>query len=134
MSKKVRLAMIACLTAVFGLAFGGSAFALFPEEPGGDPQAPGGIQQPAIPELGNDEHGECVRDLLNIPAIDACEDAAGRVIMDLPALNLVGPKRPAAPKRLPVTGVDTGDFAAMGAAAMVAGFVILRRVRLALAS
>lgn len=134
MSKKARLALVATFVAIFGLAFGGPALALFPEEPGGDPQAPGGIQMPAIPELGNDEHGECVRDLLDLPALQSCEDAAGRVIMDLPALNLVGPKAPRAPKRLPVTGMNVGDFAAMGAAALAAGGVLLRRVRLALAS
>ena len=126
--------MIACLTAVFGLAFGGSAFALFPEMPGGDPTAEGGLQAPAVNELGNDEHGECVRDLLNLPALDSCVDAEGRVIMDLPALNLVGPKAPDAPKRLPTTGVNAGDFAALGGAVLAAGFALLRRVRLALAS
>jgi LPXTG-motif cell wall-anchored protein len=132
MSKKVRLALIASFMAVFGLAFAGPALALFPEEPGGDPEAPGGIQMPAVPELGDDTHGECVRDLLNLPALDSCEDAQGRVIMDLPALNLVGPEK--APKQLPVTGVNVGDFAAIGGAALAAGFVLLRRVRLALAS
>lgn len=136
MSKKVRVAVVAAFAAVFGLAFGGTALALFPELPGGDPQAPGGIQAPATGELGNDEHGPCVRDLLDLPALGACEDAEGRVVMDLPALNLVGPRRaePAAPRRLPVTGVNVGDFAAIGAAALAGGFVLLRRVRLALAS
>jgi LPXTG-motif cell wall-anchored protein len=133
MSKKLKVLLVAVFAATIGLTSAGSAFALFPEEPGGDPLAPGGIQEPAIPELGNDEHGECVRDLLNLPAIDACEDAAGRVIMDLPALNLVGPERPA-PKKLPTTGVNTGDLAAIGGAVAIAGFVLLRRVRLALAS
>lgn len=132
MSKKVRVLIVAGITAIFGLSLSGSAFALFPEEPGGDPDAPGGIQIPSIPELGNDEHGPCVRDLLDMPAIEACEDAAGRVIMDLPAVNLVGPE--AAPKRLPVTGVNVGDFAAMGAAALAAGAALTRRIRMALAS
>jgi hypothetical protein len=131
MSKKVRMALIAAFTAIFGLTFAGSALALFPEEPGGDPTAPGGIQMPAIPELGNDEHGPCVRDLLDLPALESCEDAEGRVIMDLPALNLVGPE---APKKLPVTGVNVGDLAAMGAAALAGGAALSRRVRMALAS
>jgi hypothetical protein len=117
---------------VFGLAIGSPAFALFPDPPGGDPKAPGGIGEPAISELGNLEHGDCVRDLLDLPALRSCEDAQGRVIMDLPALNLVGPKR--APKKLPVTGVNAGDLAAIGAAAVAAGAVLSRRVRLALAS
>ena len=133
MSKKVKLALVASFMAMFGLAFAGPALALFPEEEGGDPQAPGGIQMPAVPELGDDTHSECVRDLLDLPALESCEDAQGRVIMDLPALNLVGPEA-AQPKRLPVTGVNVGDFAAMGGAAFAAGAVLLRRVRLALAS
>jgi LPXTG-motif cell wall-anchored protein len=72
-----------------------------------------------------------VEELLNLPALDSCRDAEGRVIMDLPALKLVGP---AAPKALPATGVNAGDFAAMGGAALAAGAVLLRRVRLAIAS
>ncbi len=134
MSKKIRLVLIAAFTAVFGLAIGGPALALFPEMPGGDPTMDGGIQGPAVNELGNDEHGPCVRDLLDLPALDACEDAAGRVIMDLPALGLVGPKRPDAPRGLPATGLNVGDFAAVGGAALAAGFALLRRVRVALAS
>jgi LPXTG-motif cell wall-anchored protein len=132
MSKKVRVLAVTAFAVVFGLGLSGSALALFPEEPGGDPQAPGGIQMPAIPELGNDEHGPCVRDLLDLPALNSCEDAAGRVIMDLPALNMVGPE--AAPKRLPVTGANAGDFAAMGAAALAGGAALVRRVRMAVAS
>jgi LPXTG-motif cell wall-anchored protein len=66
-----------------------------------------------------------------MPAIDSCRDADGRVIMDLPALKLVGP---AAPKKLPATGVNAGDFAALGGAVLAAGFALLRRVRLAIAS
>jgi hypothetical protein len=134
MSKKVRVLLVTAFAVIFGLSLGGSAFALFPEEPGGDPTAPGGIQMPAIPELGNDEHGPCARDLLDLPALKSCEDAEGRVIMDLPALNLVGPKAPTAPKKLPVTGVNVGDFAAMGGAALAAGAALMRRVRMALAS
>ena len=136
MSKKLRVLLITALAVVFGMSLSGSALALFPEEPGGDPEAPGGIQMPAVPELGNDEHGACVRDLLDLPALNSCEDAAGRVIMDLPALNLVGPERGAAPapRRLPVTGVNAGDFAAIGGAALAAGAALVRRVRMALAS
>lgn len=133
MSKKVRALVVTALAVVFGLSLSGSALALFPEVPGGDPDAPGGIQMPAVPELGNDEHGECVRDLLDLPALNSCEDEEGRVIMDLPALNLVGPEA-AAPRALPETGVNVGDFAAMGGAALAAGAALMRRVRLALAS
>ena len=134
MSQKVRVLVVTALAAIIGLGLSGPALALFPEEPGGDPTAPGGIQMPAIPELGNDEHGECVRDLLNLPALNSCEDAQGRVIMDLPALNLVGPAAKAPPRKLPVTGVNAGDLAAIGSAVLAGGMVLLRRVRMALAS
>lgn len=135
MSKKIRVLLVTGFAVLFGLGLGGSAFALFPELPGGDPEAEGGIQGPAVNELGNDEHGPCVRDLLDLPAIEACEDAEGRVVMDLPALNLVGPKAPhQQPKRLPETGVNVGDLAAIGSATLAAGFALTRRVRAALAS
>lgn len=133
MSKKIRVLLVTGFAVLFGLGLSGSAFALFPELPGGDPEADGGIQAPAVNELGNDEHGPCVRDLLDLPAIEACEDAEGRVVMDLPALNLVGPKA-AQPKKLPVTGVNVGDLAAIGSATLAAGFALTRRVRAALAS
>ncbi|MGH2758257.1 MAG: hypothetical protein ACRDKJ_01710 [Actinomycetota bacterium] len=131
MSKKIRVLLVTGFAVLFGLGLSGSAFALFPEMPGGDPEANGGIQAPAVNELGNDEHSGCVRDLLDLPAIEACEDAEGRVVMDLPALNLVGPE---APKKLPVTGVNVGDLAAIGSATLAAGFALTRRVRAALAS
>jgi hypothetical protein len=126
MSKKFRLLMVTGLTVVLGLAFGGSALAQVEDMPG-----LGGLEAPALGELGNTEHGPCVKDLIDLPAVGACEDAAGRVIMDLPALKLVGP---AAPKKLPVTGVNVGDLAAMGAAALAGGAMLIRRVRLAMAS
>lgn len=134
MSKKIRVLLVTGFAVLFGLGLSGSAFALFPELPGGDPEGDGGIQAPAVNELGNDEHGPCVRDLLDLPALEACEDAEGRVVMDLPALNLVGPKAPTAPKRLPETGVNVGDLAAIGSATLAAGFALTRRVRAALAS
>jgi LPXTG-motif cell wall-anchored protein len=131
---KVRLLVVAAFIAVFGFAFGGSAFAQLGDLPGMDTaesNTEGGLEAPAVGELGNTEHGPCVEELLNLPALDSCRDAAGRVIMDLPALKLVGP---AEPRALPETGVNVGDFAAMGGAALAAGAVLLRRVRLALAS
>jgi LPXTG-motif cell wall-anchored protein len=132
MSKKIRVAVVAAFAAVIGLAFAGSAFAQLPDLPGmGSNANTGGLEAPAVGELGNTEHGPCVEKLLDMPAINTCRDAAGRVIMDLPALTLVGP---AAPKKLPATGANAGDFAAIGAAALAGGFVLLRRVRLALAS
>jgi hypothetical protein len=131
---KVRMLVVTVFAAIIGLSFAGSAFAQVPDLPGMDTTGTGGLEAPAVGELGDTEHGPCVEDLLNLPALDSCRDAAGRVIMDLPALKLVGPAGAAAPKRLPATGLNVGDFAAVGGAAMAAGFALLRRVRLALAS
>lgn len=131
MSYKIKAMLVTALVAVFGLAFGGTALAQLSDLPGmGAAENTGGLEAPAVGELGNTEHGPCVKELLGLPALDSCEDAEGRVIMDLPALKLVGPK---APSRLPETGVNVGDLAAMGAAALAGGSVLLRRVRLALA-
>jgi LPXTG-motif cell wall-anchored protein len=129
MSKKIRVLVVAVLAAVFGLAFGGAALAQVSDLPGMGTAAEntGGLEAPAVGELGDTEHGPCVKELLNMPALESCEDAEGRVIMDLPALKLVSPKK------LPETGVNVGDLAAMGAAALASGGVLLRRVRLALA-
>jgi LPXTG-motif cell wall-anchored protein len=130
---KVKMLMVAGLAAILGLAFGGSAFAQVPDLPGMDTAKAntGGLEAPAVGELGDTSHGPCVEELLNLPALDSCRDAEGRVIMDLPALKLVSP---AEPKSLPATGINVGDFAALGSAVLAAGFVLLRRVRLALAS
>jgi LPXTG-motif cell wall-anchored protein len=132
MSKKIKGLLIAGLVAVFGLAFGGSALAQLGDLPGMGTSNTGGLEAPAVGELGDTTHGPCVEDLLNLPALDSCRDAEGRVIMDLPALKLVSPA--GGPSRLPATGLNTEDFAAIGAVALAAGAVLLRRVRLALAS
>lgn len=136
MSKKFRMLMVAGLTAILGLAFAGSASAQLGDLPGMDQaeENTGGLEAPAVGELGETEHGPCVEELLNLPALDSCVDAEGRVIMDLPALKLVGPRAGQAPRALPETGVNVGDFAAIGGAALAAGAAMLRRVRLALAS
>jgi LPXTG-motif cell wall-anchored protein len=132
MSKKIRVAVVAAFVAVIGFAFAGAASAQISDLPGmGTANNTGGLEAPAVGTLGNTEHGPCVERLLDIPALNSCRDAEGRVIMDLPALKLVGP---AAPKKLPATGVNAGDFAAIGAAALAAGFVLIRRVRVAAAS
>ena len=134
MSKKVKATLIATIAVVFGGLMAGQAFAQVASLPGmGSANAAtgGGLTAPALGDLGDTSHGPCVQQLLNVPALNSCRDANGKVIMDLPALTLVGP---AAPKKLPATGANTGDIAAMGAAALAAGFVLLRRVRLALAS
>ena len=132
---KLRMLVVAAFIAVFGLAFGGSALAQVGDLPGMDTaeENTGGLEAPAVGELGDTDHGPCVEELLNVPAIDSCRDAEGRVIMDLPALKLVGPAGEQ-PRALPETGVNVGDFAAMGGVALAAGAALLRRVRLALAS
>jgi LPXTG-motif cell wall-anchored protein len=133
MSKKVKATLIAAIAVVFGGLMAGQAFAQVGNLPamGTANGSTGGLIAPALGNLGDTSHGPCVQQLLNMPALNSCRDANGKVIMDLPALTLVGP---AAPKKLPATGANTGDIAAMGAAALAAGFVLLRRVRLALAS
>ena len=133
MSKKVKATLIATIAVVFGGLMAGQAFAQVGNLPGmgSANSSTGGLIAPALGNLGDTSHGPCVQQLLNMPALNSCRDANGKVIMDLPALTLVGP---AAPKKLPATGANTGDIAAIGAAALAAGFVLLRRVRLALAS
>jgi LPXTG-motif cell wall-anchored protein len=130
MSKKIKVLVVAA-AATLGLGFGASAFAQMPNLPGMGTTGTGGLTAPAVGSLGDTSHGPCVEQLLDQPALNACRDANGKVIMDLPALQLVGP---AAPKKLPATGMNAGDFAAIGAAALAFGAVILRRVRPALAS
>jgi LPXTG-motif cell wall-anchored protein len=136
MSIKVKAALVATVAVVLGGLMAGQAFAQVGDLPGmgGADRSTGGLIAPALGELGNTERGPCVQQLLNMPALNSCRDAAGRVIMDLPALTLIGPAGARAPRRLPVTGMNTGDIAAIGAAALAAGFVLLRRVRLSLAS
>ena len=133
MSNKVKATLIAAIAVVFGGLMAGQAFAQVGNLPGMGTAngSTGGLIAPALGNLGDTSHGPCVSQLLNMPALNSCRDANGKVIMDLPALTLVGP---AAPKKLPATGANTGDIAAIGAAALAAGFVLLRRVRLALAS
>jgi len=135
MRTKNRLAIIAALVGALMLAFGGAASAQVGDLPGMDSAndaTGGGLDGPAVGELGNTEHGECVEELLNIPALDACEDAEGRVIMDLPGLKLVGPADEKAAE-LPETGANVGDIAAMGMAALAGGGLMLRRLRLSFA-
>ena len=135
MSMKVKAALIATVAVVFGGLMAGQAFAQVGDLPGmgGADNATGGLIAPALGDLGDTSHGPCVQQLLNMPALNSCRDANGKVIMDLPALTLVGPaaKRP---HRLPATGVNAGQIAAIGAAVLAAGLVLQRRVRMALAS
>jgi LPXTG-motif cell wall-anchored protein len=79
---------------------------------------------------------DCVEDVMDLPALNVCKDAQGRHILDLPAIGSL--REPATPKpaaattgKLPKTGMHTEDFMAIGGAALAAGFVLLRRLRLA---
>jgi LPXTG-motif cell wall-anchored protein len=134
MSKKLRMLVVAGLAAIIGLAFGGSALAQLGDLPGMDQAAKatggntGGLVAPAVGQLGNADHGPCVEQLLDLPALGSCKDAEGRIIMDLPALTLVSPRE------LPATGINVGDFAAIGGVLLAAGFVLTRRFRVAMAS
>jgi LPXTG-motif cell wall-anchored protein len=130
MSKKIRVLVVSAFALVFGLSFAGSAFAQLGGLPGMKTTGMGGLEAPAVGELGDTSHGPCAEKLIDVPAVGACKDRKGKIIMDLPALTLVGPS----PRTLPATGVNVWDFAAMGAIALAGGTVLLRRVRMALAS
>lgn len=148
MTKGRKGLVLLALVGVFVLAFGAAAFAagtvdLGPGMGSANKATGGGLEAAAIGELGNTEHGPVVKSLLDLPALNVGEDAQGRVIMDLPGLKLVGkakgaaapaPGKPGAPGKLPRTGANVGDLAAMGMAALSAGGVLARRLRLSLAS
>ena len=166
MTRKYRALVVTALAGLMVLALGASAFAqtFDSTQTGGtggvfeghglgvaNRATGGGLEAAAIGELGDASHGPCVRDLLDLPALNACEDAQGRVVMDLPALKLVGPAKAkgvvgapdvpgkpghdhAGPRALPKTGVNAGDMLALGMAALSSGGVLLRRLRLSLAS
>jgi len=129
--------LVAVAAAFMAVGLSASAFAQLGPGTGVADKATGGLIAPALNSLGNTDHGPCVQQLLNLPALNSCRDAQGRVIMDLPGLTLVGPpeaKKAATPSRaLPHTGVNVGDFAAIGLAALAGGAVLLRRMRLSFA-
>jgi LPXTG-motif cell wall-anchored protein len=108
---------VAAFVAALGIGFGGSALA----QAGGD--------------LPADANEDCVENVMDLPALNVCKDAQGRHILNLPAIgDLREPAPPAAaPEKgsLPKTGVNTADFAAIGFAALAGGWVLLRRLRLA---
>jgi LPXTG-motif cell wall-anchored protein len=139
MRLRLKVLLVAAAATFLAVGLGASAFAQLPGM-GTANNATGGLIAPALNNLGNTEHGPCVQQLLNLPALNSCRDAQGRVIMDLPGLTLVGPPA-AAPKpapapvgrALPHTGVNVGDFAAIGLAALAGGAVLLRRMRLSFA-
>ena len=119
MTKRFRALILGGFVAVFAFGMGGSAFA----------------QDGDLPL---DAHEDCVENVMDLPALNVCKDAQGRHILDLPAIGALRepatPKpAPAGDKKLPKTGVDVEDFAAIGLAALAGGAVLLRRLRLAVA-
>jgi LPXTG-motif cell wall-anchored protein len=139
MRLRLKVLFVASAAALLAVGLGASAFAQLGPGTGAADKATGGLIGPALNNLGNTEHGPCVQQLLDLPALNSCRDAQGRVIMDLPGLTLVGPPSPA-PKAAPVTsralphtGANVGDFAAIGLAALACGAVLLRRMRLSFA-
>ena len=120
MTKRFRALILGGMVAVFAFGMGGSAFA----QTGGD--------------LPLDAHEDCVENVMDLPALNVCKDAQGRHILDLPAIGALrepAPTKAPAPAsgKLPKTGVDVEDFAAIGLAALAGGAVLLRRLRLAVA-
>ena len=121
MTKRFRALILGAFVAVFAFALGGSAFA-------------------QTGDLPLDAHEDCVENVMDLPALNVCKDAQGRHILDLPAIGALrepaaskAPAPAAADKKLPKTGVDVEDFAAIGLAALAGGAVLLRRLRLAVA-
>lgn len=123
---RLRTIIVACVAALLALVAAGPALA-----------------QAGAPGLGDDPEDECAEQLLDLPALNACETADGRVVMDLPALKLVEPKGldkevtpepDDGPGGLPKTGANARDLAAIGLAALAGGGVLVRRLRLAAAS
>jgi LPXTG-motif cell wall-anchored protein len=138
MRLRLKVLLVASAAAILAVGLSASAFAQLGPGTGAADKATGGLIGPALGNLGNTEHGPCVQQLLNLPALKSCKDAQGHVIMNLPGMTLVGPPA-AAPKpapasrALPHTGVNVGDFAAIGLAALAGGAVLLRRMRLSFA-
>lgn len=134
-----RLAALAA-GAGFVLFLGGAAHAdHLPGIGAADKATGGGLEAAAIGELGDTEHGPIVDQLLDLPALDVGVDAQGRIVMDLPGLKLVSRAKGGAAskpgegaKGLPKTGADAAAFGTLGLAALGAGGVLYRRLRVTL--
>jgi LPXTG-motif cell wall-anchored protein len=145
MTKGYRGILILALVGLFVLMLGAAALANggLPGMGTANGATGGGLEAAAIGELGDTTVTPPLEKLLDLPALHADCDAEGRVVMDLPALKLVGkpgtaacgPKAaPAAgPSRLPKTGANVGDIFAAGMAALSGGGVLVRRLRFSLA-
>jgi LPXTG-motif cell wall-anchored protein len=118
--KRFRVLLMVGLVACWGFAMAGSASA-----------------QPGENGVPIDAPEDCVENVMDLPALNVCKDAQGRHLLDLPAIGTLREPLPAkAPTtggtgKLPKTGMHTEDFMAIGGAALAAGFVLLRRLRLA---
>src|SRR5205809_6178560 len=136
MRLRLKVLLVASAAALLAVGLSASAFAQLGPGTGAADKATGGLIGPALNSLGNTEHGPCVQQLLDLPALNSCKDAQGRVIMDLPGLTLVGPPEakpkpaPVTHRALPHTGINVGDFAAIGLAALAGGAVLIRSMRL----
>lgn len=118
--KRLRVLLLVGLVALWGGVFAGGASA-----------------QERDPNIPPDAPEDCVEEVMDLPALNVCKDAQGRHLLDLPAIGVL--REPATPKPatggggggLPKTGMHTEDFMALGGAVLAAGFVLLRRLRLA---
>jgi LPXTG-motif cell wall-anchored protein len=118
--KRFRVLLMVGLVAAWAFALAGGAFA-----------------QERDPNIPADAPEDCVEEVMDLPALNVCKDAQGRHLLDLPAIGTLREPLPAKPApaggtgKLPKTGMHTEDFMAVGGAALAAGFVLLRRLRLA---
>lgn len=160
MTTKFKALVVTALVGLMVLAFGAMAFAQSTSVSGtGTFDLPGsgsssrltgtgagGLDAAGIGKLGDSTDERIVSDLLDLPALNAGCTASGRVVMDLPALKLnsapnqaaCAPVRaaaaPHAPHKLPKTGANVGDIFALGMAALAGGGIVVRRLKLSLAS
>jgi LPXTG-motif cell wall-anchored protein len=118
--KRIRVLLLVGLVALWGGVLAGGAFA-----------------QERDPNIPADAPEDCVEEVMDLPALNVCKDAQGRHLLDLPAIGVLReplPSKQPAPAGgggLPKTGLHTEDFMALGGAVLAAGFVLLRRLRLA---
>lgn len=119
--KRIRVLLLVGLVALWGGVF-----------------AAGASAQERDPNIPADAPEDCVENVMDLPALNVCKDAQGRHLLDLPAIGVLReplPSKQPAPARggggLPKTGMHTEDFMALGGAVLAAGFVLLRRLRLA---
>lgn len=136
MTKGRKGLILVAIVGLFVLAFGATALAEVGLSTGSsmaNKATEGGLEAAAIGEMGDTTVTPPLTKVLDLPALNVDRDANGRIVMDLPGLKLVGPGGKGAPSKLPVTGANAGDLFAAGMAALAAGGVLARRVRMSLA-